>query len=75
MITIDDFLKQLGQYLRLIQVFTILMMLLRHLSCLRMVLRWFHDNLSGPDIEELLQLSIVCLNSSLEKRFQNVFGL
>ena len=39
MITVDNFLKQLSQYPRLIQVFTILMMLLRHSSCLRMVLR------------------------------------
>ena len=73
--TVDDFLKWLSQYPRLIQVLAILMMLLRHSSYLRMVLRWFHDSLSGPDVEELLQLSIAHLNSSLEKGFQNVFSL
>ena len=52
-----------------------LTMLLRHLSYLRMVLRWFHNSLSGPGVEELLQLSIAHLNSSLEREFQNDFSL
>ena len=72
---VDNFLKWLGQYPRLIQAFVMLTMLLRYLSCLRMVLRWFYNNLSGPGVEELLQLLIACLNSSLKKGFQNIFSL
>ena len=48
----------------------ILMILFRHLLFLRMILRWLHDNLSGPGVEKLLQLVIVLLNSSLENRAQ-----
>jgi len=33
----------------------------------RMYLRWLYDNLSGPRVNELLQLAIVFLNFSLEK--------
>jgi len=54
MTTVDNFLKWLGQYPRLMQAFTMLMILLRHLFCLRMDLRWFHNSLSGPGIDELL---------------------
>ena len=46
------------------------MILLRHLLLLRMILRWLHDNLSGPRVEELLQLTIALLNSSLENGAQ-----
>ena len=35
-----------------------------------MILRWLHDNLSGPRVEELLQLTIALLNSSLENGAQ-----
>jgi len=48
------------------QAFAMLMILMRHSSCLRMDLRWFYNNLSGPGIDELLQLLIAFLNSSLE---------
>ena len=47
------------------------MMLLRQSSCLRMDLRWFHNNLFSPGIDELLQLLIACLNFSLENGFQS----
>jgi len=36
-----------------------------------MDLRWFHDSLSSPDIDELLQLLIEHLNFSLENSTQN----
>ena len=35
-----------------------------------MDLRWLHDNLSGPGVDELLQLLIIFLNSSLENSTQ-----
>jgi len=52
------------------QAFAMLTILMRHSSCLRMDLRWFHNNLSGPGIDELLQLLIAFLNSSLENSTQ-----
>ena len=51
------------------------MMLQRHLSCLRIDLRWFQDNLSGSGVDELLQLLIAYLNSSLENSVQKVDDL
>ena len=48
----------------------ILIILLRHSLFLRMILRWLHDNLSGPRVEKLLQLAIALLNSSLENGIQ-----
>ena len=41
-------------------------MLFKHLSSLRMILRWLHNNLSGPEIEALLQFAMAILNSSFE---------
>ena len=35
---------------------------------LRMILRWLHNNLSGPGVKKLLQLAMVLLKSSLENR-------
>ena len=66
-ITVDEHLKSFGQYSKLMHKLVILMMLTRHLSWLRMILRCRHDNLSGPGNKELLHLLITCLNSSLEK--------
>ena len=43
-----------------------LIMVLKQSLSLTMALRWLHNNLSGSSIEELLQLAIVLLNSSLE---------
>ena len=53
------------------QAFAMLMMLLRHLSWLRIHLRWFHDSLSSSGVDELLQLLIEHLNFSLENSTQN----
>ena len=52
------------------QTFTMLTILIRHLSCLRMDLRWLHNNLSGLGVDKLLQLLITFLNSSLENNTQ-----
>ena len=73
--TIDDLLKWFGQCTRLIQASAMLIMLLRQLSCLRMDLRWYYDNLSGPGVDELLHLLIACLNSSLKNKFQSIVNL
>jgi len=42
------------------------MILLRQSSSLKIILRWLHDSLSSPGVEELLQLAIALLNSTLE---------
>jgi len=38
-------------------------------------LRWPHNNLSGPGVEELLQLAMALMNSSLENRVHEESGL
>jgi len=43
-----------------------LMILLKQPSLLRIVLRWLHNNLSGPGVKKLLQLVMALMNSSLE---------
>jgi len=72
MITIDDLLKWFGQYPKSMQVFVILMMLDIQTLFVRITLRWFHDNLSSPGVNKLLQLSNTILNSSLENSTQSV---
>ena len=42
------------------------MILLSQLSSLRIILRWLHNSLFGPRVEELLQLVIALLNSFLK---------
>ena len=49
----------------------ILIILIKHSLFCRMSLRWLHDNLSRSGEEELLQLEITILNSSLEKGFHS----
>ena len=44
-----------------------LMMLVKHSSCLIMIFRCLHESLSGPGAEESLHFAITCLSSSLEK--------
>jgi len=72
MITVDDLLKWFGQYPKSMQVFAILMMLVMQTSSIRIILRWFHDNLSSPGVNELLHLSNTILNSSFENGAQAV---
>ena len=73
--TVVDFLKCDGQYPKSIQALAIWMMILRYSSSLRIILRWLHDSLSGPEAEELLQLDIVNLNSSFENTGHGTVGL
>jgi len=47
----------------------------RHSISSKIILRWFHENLSGPGAEELLQLDNANLNSSLENSGQDMVGL
>jgi len=75
MTTVIDLLKWKGQNPRLIHVLAMLMIMLKQTLSLSMTLRWLHDNLSGPGVEELLQLAIVLLNSSLENRVHEEEGL
>ena len=74
MTTIIDLLKYNSQYPSSIQTLAIWIMIPRHSSSLRIILRWLHDNLSGPGAETLLQLAIVILNSSFENKGQGKVG-
>ena len=73
--TIVNLLKCKGQYPTSIQVLVMWMIILRHSSSLRIILRWLHDNLSGLDAKTLLQLFIASLNSSFEKEGQGEVSL
>ena len=75
MMTIVDLLKCKGQNPNSIQTLAIWIILFKHLSSLRMILRWLYDNLSGPGIEVLLQFAMVILNSSFKNRGQGEVSL
>ena len=62
MTTIVDLLKCKDQYPNSIQALATWIMLFKHLSSLRMILRWFYNNLSKPGIKALLQFAMVILN-------------
>ena len=49
---------------KLIYILAILMKLLRYKVLLRIILRYLQDNLSSPEVNELLHLVIKLLNSS-----------
>ena len=69
-----DILRWVSQWPRLIHIFTMLIMLLRHLSSLTTALRCFQKMWSGLGIDKLLHLLIVILNSSLEKKDYVMIG-
>ena len=75
MTTVVDFLKCEGQYPNSIHALAMWMIILRHSSSLRILLRWLYINLSGPCAEELLQLDKTDLNSSFEKASQGEVDL
>ena len=52
-----------------------LMMLVKHLSCLIMIFRYLHESLSEPGAKESLHFAITCLSSSLEKGAHWAVGL
>ena len=74
MIIVIDLLKYDGQYPSSIQALAMQIMIPRHSLSLRIILRWLHDNLSGPGAEALLQLAIAILNSSFENKSQGEVG-
>ena len=48
-------------------ILVMLMILIKHLSSLIIALKYFHKIQSSPEVDKLLYLAIVFLNSSLEK--------
>ena len=66
MTTVVDFLKWESQNTWSIHMLAMLMMVLKQSASLTIALRWLHNNLSGPSVEELLHLAIAFLNSFLE---------
>ena len=56
MVTVDDILKWFGQYPKLMHALAILMTLVIQSPSFMMDLRCLHDSLSGPGVNELLQL-------------------
>ena len=74
MMTVVDLLKYDSQYHSSIQALAMQTMIPRYSLYLRIILRWLHDNLSGPSAEALLQLAITILNSSFENKGQGKVG-
>jgi len=75
MMTVVDLLKCKGQYSNSIQALSIWIMLFKHSSSLRMILKWLYDNLFRLGVEVLLQFAIVILNSFFENWGQEEVGL
>ncbi len=75
MMTVVDLLKCKGQYSNSIQALSIWIMLFKHSSSLRMILKWLYDNLFRLGVEVLLQFAIVILNSSFENWGQEEVSL
>ena len=73
--TVVDLLKYKGQYPNSIQVLAMQIMLFKQLSSLRIILKWLYNNLSGPEVEALLQFAMAILNSSIKKGGQRKVGL
>ena len=73
--TVINLLKWEGQNPKLIQVLAMLIIFLKQSSSLRMTLGCLHNNLSSLGVEELLQLAMALLNSSLEKGAHEEGGL
>ena len=71
----EEYLKWLGQCPKSMYTSAMLMMQERHISCLRMVLRYCHVSLLGLGTEELLHLINAHLNSFFENRTQAVVVL
>ena len=70
-----EVLKCNGQYPKLMHALAIQTKVSRHSMSSKIVLRWFHESLSGPGAEELLQLDNRNLNSSLENSGQGTMDL
>ena len=75
MTTVEEVLKYLGQWPKLMQVSAMLMILERQLLFLMMSFQCRHDILLGPGAEESIHLWMADLNSYLENGFQIWQGL
>jgi len=56
-------------------VLVMLIKIFRHVLLLMMALRYFQDNLSGPEVDELLHFEIKLLNSSSENAIHIITDL
>ena len=68
-------LKCEGQCLNLMHVLAMLINFLRYVMFLTHLLRCIYNNLSGPEVDELLHLVIALVNFSSEKKLHFVTGL
>ena len=75
MITVVNILKWDSQCPRLMQVLVMLISFLMHSLFLTIVLRCLQDNLSGPEVKELLYLLMVSISLAFKKGGQLVISL
>ena len=68
-------LKCKGQCLNSMHVLAISINFLRHVISLIHLLRYFHNNLSSSEVDELLYLVIALVNFSSEKALHFMTGL
>ena len=73
--TVVDLLKYKCQYPNSIHALAMLMMILRQSLSLRIIFKWLHNNLSGPEVDKLLQLDKASLNFSFKKVSYSEMGL
>jgi len=73
--TIDDILKWDGQKPKLVHVLAISISLLVYSSSLMISLKCLQDNLSSPEVNKLLQLSMAFKSSFFEKGAHVVVSL
>ena len=71
----DDILKCNSQWPKLMYVLVMLIKFFKHVLLLMMALRCFQDNLSGPEVDELLHFEIKLLNSSSENAIHIITDL
>jgi len=75
MMMVIETLKYKGKCHDSMHVLAMLINFLRYAIFLTYLLRYLHDNLSSPGVNELLHLAIVIVNSSSEKKLHFVTGL
>ena len=75
MIMEDNVLKYDSQWPKLIHILAILVKFLRYELLLIITLRYLQDNLSEPEVKELLHLIIELLNSFSENGIYFIIGL
>ena len=68
-------LKYNGQWPKLMHVSAILINFLKYTASLIILLKYFYDNLSGPEVNKLLHFTIKLINSSSKNSFHLIVGL